>query len=254
MKYKLLFIIFIFLFSSSCSSKKNIIYLQDLDSSKIDLSLYEQYKIQVDDILKIDISSENQELSVIFNQELNKVNNTKESLIYEGYLVDANGNITFPSLGLIQAKNLTIIELRDLLFKKIVESKILTNPNVDIKLLNSSFTILGEVSKPGKYDFINNNLNIFEAIGMAGDLNITGERKNIKLLREINGEMTVINLDLTKSDIFEKVGFQVISGDIIIINPNTTKIKNAGIIGNSGTLVSLLSFVLSSVILITNAN
>ena len=133
-----------------------------------------------------------------------------------------------------------------------VDSGKLNNPSIDIKLLNTHFTVLGEVAQPGRYDFLKNNINILEAIGMAGDLTINGERNDVKIVRNINGNNVVHSIDLTKTDFLESNYFQIISGDIIIVNPNLTKIKNAGIIGNSGTLLSLLSFILSSIIVISN--
>ena len=105
---------------------------------------------------------------------------------------------------------------------------------------------------PGRYNFLKNNLNIFEAIGMAGDLNITGKRSDVKLIRTMNNGKNIFNLNLTKLQSINS-NFQVFSGDIILVNPNSTKIKSAGIIGNSGTLLSLLTFLLSSVILLTNS-
>ena len=97
-----------------------------------------------------------------------------------------------------------------------------------------------------------NNLNVLEAIGLAGDLTINGKRKDIKIIRSVNGVNQLYNLDLTDTDFLTKKYFQIVSGDIIIVNPNSTRVKNAGIIGNSGTLLSLLSFLLSTVIVIGN--
>ena len=86
---------------------------------------------------------------------------------------------------------------------------------------------------------------------MAGDLTINGKRDDIKIIRNVDGYNEVITLNLTNSN-FIKDSYQVISGDIMIINPNSNRVKNAGIIGNSGTLLSLLSFLLSSIIIINN--
>ena len=143
-------------------------------------------------------------------------------------------------------------EIRELVSKTIVNKGILSNPVVDVKLLNAHFTVLGEVSRPGKYDFLENNLNILEAIGIAGDLNINGNRKKIKVIRDTRGKKDIYFIDLTSDNILSNKNFQIFSGDIIIVDPNYNKIKSAGIIGNSGTLLSLLSFILSSVIVISN--
>ena len=119
-------------------------------------------------------------------------------------------------------------------------------------MLNSYFTILGEVNNPGRYEYVKNNMNILEAIGIAGDLTINGKRVDIKVLRDDGNKKSISSIDLTKSSFLENDNFQIFSGDIIIVNPNSTRIKNAGIIGNSGTLLSLLSFILSSIIVISN--
>ena len=91
-----------------------------------------------------------------------------------------------------------------------------------------------------------------EAIGIAGDLNINGNRKKIKVIRDTRGKKDIYFIDLTSDNILSNKNFQIFSGDIIIVDPNYNKIKSAGIIGNSGTLLSLLSFILSSVIVISN--
>ena len=87
---------------------------------------------------------------------------------------------------------------------------------------------------------------------MAGDLTINGLRTSVKLIRTKNGKKYINNLDLTKTDIITSEFFQIQSDDILIVDPNTSKVKTAGIIGNSGTLLSLLSFILSLIIVVSN--
>ncbi len=249
-----LFILILVVFSLSCSSKKSILYMQDLQEGKKYSANYEVYRVKVDDILKIEILSESPEASLIFNQKgLNpNTTNNKESLIFEGYQVNSKGRISIPSVGSISVLGKTLEKIREDLYKIIVESGKLIDPNIDVKILNSHFTILGEVQNPGRHDFLKNNLNILEAIGIAGDLTINGKRNDIKIIRDVGNSNVVFSLDLTQTEFLSSNKYQVLSGDIIVVNPNTTKIKNAGIIGNSGTLLSLLSFVLSSIIVISN--
>ena len=180
----------------------------------------------------------------------NTPNQSKENLLYSGYSIGFDGNINFPMLGLIKAEGLTIVELRQLIKKKTNEKKLFNNPYIEVKLINSHFYILGEVKSPGKYEYFENNLNLVEAIGMAGDLTINGKRDDIKLLRKVGEEDMFYEFDLTSSNILSNPNFQIFSGDVIIVNPNLTKVKNSGIIGNSGTLLSLLSFLLSSFIVL----
>lgn len=245
---RLIFFTLSLLVLSSCSSKRNIIYVQDiLEKNQIKIK-YQDYKISVDDILKIDVKTENPETVLIFNPsgQNTSYSGTKEGLMYNGYQVNSSGYINFPRIGKINVLGKTASEIRDFIYDTLVDRKILNDPSVDVKILNTFFTILGEVNSPGRYEFFKNNMNLFEAIGLAGDLTINGVRDKIKIIR--NGTVRII--DLTKSDFFEDEYFQIISGDIIIIDPNTTRVKDAGIIGNSGTLISLLSFLLSSIIVI----
>lgn len=256
MKVNYIHSIVLLLIFYGCSTKKDILYMQDIANQQTYNVNYQDYKIQKDDVLKISILSKDPETIVEFNPIASGMTNSKEILLYNGFQVDQNGNINFSSIGSLMVENLSVIEISKLIRKTIVDLKILNDPIVDVKLLNTHFIILGEVNKPGKYDFFKNNLNILEAIGMAGDLTINGKRKQVKIIRnkllsDNTSVKQVLNVDLTKSNFIESDAFQIMSGDIIIVNPNVNRIKNAGIIGNSGTLLSLLSFVLSSIIVIS---
>ena len=236
----------------SCSTKKNIVYTQDIFKVNDTKYEYKSHRISPFDVLRISISSENIQASEVYSNAP-QFTETRESLIFKGFKVDNDGYIYYQSLGKIYVQEKTTSELSQYLYDKITELGYLSDPKVDVKVLNLNFTILGEVKNPGKYNYDEDNLNILEAIGMAGDLTILGNRKNIKMIREkYDGEKRVFEIDLTGTEFFENETFQISSGDIIIVNPNSTRVKNAGIIGNSGTLLSLLSFLLSSLIVINN--
>ena len=253
-RFLILFFGVIFIFS--CSSKKNILYVQDIDTQEIYSNSYMEYRVKVDDVLKIEVGSESStpELALAFSSTGTNsgVSSSKETLIYNGYQVNKEGFINYPNLGKLKVAGSTIDEIRNDIYNDIIDKNILQHPFVDVKLLNAHFTILGEINKPGKYEYFKNNMNILEAIGVAGDLTINGMRKNIKLIRDYNGEIEVSSIDLTNKAFISGDNFQIFSGDIIIVNPNETQIKNAGIIGNSGTLLSLLSFLTSLIIIISN--
>ena len=242
--------IFILIFTLSCSSKKNIIYLQGSEEI-VNKIKYSENKIRVDDILKITLNSEFQETIIEFKSS-DQISSSKDVYLLNGYQVNSDGYISFPKLGNIFVLGKTITELKSELTSMLTNGGYFNDIHLDIKILNSYFTILGEVNRPGKYDFLENNINIFEAIGIGGDLTINGKRNDIKIIRNIGDNTTVKTLDLTKDSVFDNTYYQIFPGDIIIINPNTTRIKNAGIIGNSGTLISLLSFLISSFIVLGN--
>ena len=249
----LLVILVLSITNFSCSSKKKIILLQNLDFQKEYEYEFKDYLVRADDILKINVSAESIESVQIFQSNLNlPSNNTIETMIFNGYQVDFNGMINFPVLGKVKVEGLNIFQIRDKIQKLIIQEGLMTQLYVDVKILNSNFTILGEVNNPGRYNYSNNNIDIFQAIGMAGDLTINGKRDDIKLIRNIGNKKRLISIDLTSTKFINDNNFQIFSGDLIIVSPNSSRVKNAGIIGNSGTLISLLSFLLSSIIVINN--
>ena len=234
----------------SCSTKKDIIYLHNSsDSISTDIK-FDNYLIKSGDILRIRLVAASLELSQTSNFDKNQ---NRESLILDGFHVDSDGFITYPQIGKVYIQGSTISEAESLIFKKLFEKQIVTDySNLKVTLLNSSFSILGEVNNPGKYYFDEiNKLSLIQAISMAGDLTITGKRKDVKLIRFIDNKYITHKIDLTSDDFLTNKNHQIFSGDIIIVNPNTNRVKNAGIIGNSGTLLSLLSFLLSSIIIIS---
>ena len=246
------FLIIILLLIYSCSSKKDILFVQDINESTAYNLEYADITIQPDDILRIRVSSNSPELSQVFNFEPIQSQSTIESYRINGYLVNSSGFIKVPTLEPIYVKDLTLTQASNLIETLLIEEEILSNSTVDIKIVNSYFTILGEVNMPGRYSFLENNMNLFQAIGIAGDLTINGKREDIKILSLKEGVTKVNSVDITSSEFLKSQNFQIFPGDIIIVNANNARVKNAGIVGNFGNLLSVLSFILSTIIVISN--
>jgi len=250
MRYLLLTIILVL----SCSSKKEVILIQDAESlQNFDIN-YQPIKIKSDDILRVKVSSKTPELAKLFSFDEFTNTSSESGFLINGYMVNSDGFINIPLLSPVLVKDLTVFEASEKIQKSLEDQGLLINSTVDVKILNSYFTVLGEVNKPGRYNFIKNNINIFNALGLAGDLTINGNRDDIRILRNFDGNLVTSTVDLTKANLLSSDNFQVFPGDIIIVNPNDARVKNAGIIGNSGNLLSVLSFILSSLILITSSN
>jgi polysaccharide export outer membrane protein len=128
----------------------------------------------------------------------------------------------------------------------------LTNPHIKINKVNSKFTVLGEVKIPGTYFNYENQINIFQALGLAGDLLISAKRKNVKLIRQENGLRKTYEFSLNTSGIFDKPYYYIKSNVVIIIEPNYSRIKSAGFIGSPASIASLSSLVLSITLLLIN--
>ena len=249
-----LFFLFIVFMLSSCSHKNQLTYINNIkdgDLSKV--SFNAKNFIEIGDVLKIDVRTVVAEVSVPYNS-LDKFNNNTDAnkLILDGYTVAKDSTINYPFLGKIIVVGLTIDELATELRNIFISSGKLTNPHITINKLNSKFTVLGEVKIPGTYFNYENQLNIFQALGFAGDLLITAKRNDIKLIREENGLRKTYKFSLNDNQIFNKPYYYIKSNDVIIISPNYSKIKSAGFIGSPASIASISSLVLSITLLLIN--
>ena len=249
-KFKLL--IFISLILGSCVSKKNILYLQDINSIDITKVSSSQYIIQENDILKIDITSLENKASIPFNKVSSSgaIGNNLAMMQLDGYLVSEKKTINFPVLGETSVQGKTIFELETIIKNRLIKGGYLIKPNVSIRLLNAKFTILGEVNKPGTYTFTEKNMSLLQALGLAGDLTIDGNRKDIILIRELEGKRITTYLDLTSASLLTSFYQNVQPNDVIIVNPNSKKVRSAGLVGNISAVLSIASILLSTIILI----
>lgn len=244
-KSSFIFFTFFLIFLSSCSSKKQVIYFNDINFENQDKNIISVGKIQPNDILSIIISSSSTELSAMYN--LNQDQN-QNSNIFPGYLVNLEGKITLPILGKITVKDLSMAQLEELLVKILIEGKHLSEPIVTARLMNAKFTVLGEVNKPGTYTYSEQNISVLQALGYAGDLTINGKRENVLLIREENNAKTYITIDMTSKQWFGSPYYYIKPNDVIYVNPNGPKVKTAGYIGNLGTFISIVSLSLSMIL------
>ena len=248
------FIVGLFLLSA-CSSKRNITYLNGVNEyANTDISKQKTpYIIQADDVLRIEIHSMVPEAAIVYNRIPQNTNATTNLnlLQLEGYLVSSDYSINFPVLGTLDVKGSTL-ELEKKITKLLLEGGHLVSPTVSVRLLNSKFTVLGEVSQAGTYTFLDRNLTLLQALGYAGDLTIDGERKDITLIREINGIRSARQLDITSKDILDNSAYYIRNNDVIIVNPNYNRIKSAGFIGSPQSIASISSILLSITLLIIN--
>jgi len=182
--------IFIACFLSSCISNKKIVYFNNLpDSTKIQLDKLQPPRsiVQINDILEVSVGGENEKTVQYIQQYFSGGQIIKA-------VVDADGNAELPKLGKIHVIGLTNESLKDTITNRYREY--LVDPIVQVKFGNFRFTIIGEVRSPGSYDMESDNVNIFEALGKAGDLTEYAQRDHIKIIRNINGSREVIALNL----------------------------------------------------------
>jgi len=240
------------LFFTSCVSKKKVLLMQDINEVDISKVTTFQNIIQKNDILKIDVTSLEVNASIPYNKVsvANSMVNSLQVLQLNGYLVSVNNTINFPILGEISTLGKTTEDLEQYLKNLLETGGHLINPNVTVRLLNSKFTILGEVNRPGTFNFTEKNINFLQALGLAGDLTIDGNRKDLILIRELDGKRITTKIDLTSSSFLTSPFQNIQPNDVIIVSPNSKKVTSAGLIGNISTVLSIASILLSTIILI----
>ena len=252
---KLLLIVVSVLMLSACTSKRQMVYLKGVDKyTETDISKQKtSAKIQVDDVLRIEVRSMIPEAAIVYNRVPQQTNAPQNInlLQLEGYSVSSDYTINFPVLGVLNVTG-TTLELEKEIDEKLLEGGHLVNPTVSVRLLNGKFTVLGEVAKAGTYTFLETNLTLLQALGYAGDLTISGKRNNITLIRELDGMRSATKLDITSKDILDNPAYYIRNNDVIIVNPNFNRIKSAGFIGSPQSIASISSILLSITLLIIN--
>jgi polysaccharide export outer membrane protein len=248
---KLFFLAIASLFILSCASKKNILYYQDIKTDSQENINYLPTKLQVNDILFIKVTALVQESADPFNIQVSALGNVNiETYKIQGYLVSQKGSITFPVLGEINVAGKTTEEVQILIANLLKEKGYIRDPTVSVRVINSKVTVIGEVKIPGTYSFEEQNISLNQAIGFAGDLTINGIRKDVLLIREINGTRTYVHLDLTSSKWFDSPYYYVKQNDIIIVNPNGPKVLQSGYITSAVNILGVLSFGITVVLLL----
>lgn len=236
-----------------CASKKEILYFQDISEDGIpqpELD-YQYPEIQVNDILKIDLTAMNEEAIAPYRFEKLNIQGTRqlELLKLEGYVVDKNGDISYPGLGKIHAAGKTTKELQNQIEQLL--SVFVKNPSVKVRLLNFKVTVLGSVAQPGTLTLTEESITLPQAIGMAGDLTIRGQRENVLIIRTVDGVRKTARIDMTKTDWMDGPYYYLKQNDIVYVSPNGPQVASAGFIGNVGTILSVASILLTAVVIIS---
>jgi polysaccharide export outer membrane protein len=210
--------------------------------------------IRADDFLAINVSCDDIEAAIPFNPPATLQTNMNNGYLIgnaatTGYLVDANGEIKLPVVGVIKIAELNRIQAATLIEEKL--KSYLKNPIVNIQIQNFKITVLGEVKNPGTFKIPNERITLLEAIGLAGDLKATGVRKNILVVRDVNGKKEEYRIDLTKKDIFNSPVYYLNQNDVVYIEPNNTARYESTLIGKTApVLISVTSLIILTISLI----
>jgi polysaccharide export outer membrane protein len=240
-------ILLLLMLLQSCTTKKNMLYLQDLDKYSNSTLTYATTKVQPNDILKISISDLNPLVAAPFN--INSGASSSESSVdmmkLSGYLVTPEGNITMPILNEIKVSGLTPANVEIKIKERLINEGYLVNPTVTARVLNNKFTILGEVNAPGVIPFTEESISLLDAIGLAKDLTYSAIRKDVKLIREVDGKRIVYHIDLTTASWMSNPEYRIRQNDVIVITPNKLKVNSGGLIKDPIQLLGITASLLS---------
>jgi len=243
-KLNIIIVIFIALLSFSCATSKEIIYFQDeaiTESNQANIISSIMYK--PNDLLFISVGGAKEAVAP-FN--LPAISYSTSSVAANGelkmptYLIDNNGNIEYPVLGTLHLGGLTREQATMYLKNKI--SEYVKDPIINIRLINFTVTVLGEVNNPGAFTIEDERISLTEALGLAGDLTIHGKRENVFLIREAdNGVKQYTKIDLTSINTLSQPHYYLQQNDVLIIEPNKAKIRSASYNENNGIIISAVA-------------
>lgn len=249
-------------FFSSCTSYKNVPYLQQpeiVNAYGKEIPLYDA-TIMPKDLLSITVNTTDPMAAAPFNLTVqtqlnaalanNNYTTTQPSL--QQYLVNNSGEIDFPVIGRLKVGGMTKNQAEDLIRQKL-QPYLKETPIVTVRMVNYKISVLGEVARPGSFTVTNEKVNVLEALAMAGDMTVYGIRTNVKLIREdAEGKRNIITLDLTDSELITSPYFYLKQNDIIYVTPNKTKAKSSDIGTTTTTWISATSILISLASLIVN--
>ncbi len=216
-------LLMIVILATACVPQKDVVYLQDdVENKFIDSEHHVQkdrHVIQPFDEVYIEVSSTDREGSNFLEQQRGGLYgaNSPESLSIISYRVDEKGNVNLPVIGKVRISGYTLEEAADFMQSQLGEY--LYQPSVKINFVNKSITLIGFVQRPGRYYYSSDHINVFQALGMAGDIQEFGNRKRVLIIREIDNRTTKTLIDLTSESIIDSQYYYLRSNDVVYIEP-----------------------------------
>ncbi len=247
---------------SSCSTPK-IAYFEDVQSGEaMQVANDLEIRIKPEDKIRILVNSKDPLLINLFNlpiisPDVSSTSTSGTGRGVSGYTVDKDGNIDFPVLGQVKVAGLTRSEVASKIKSELINKSLVKDPVVTVEYMNLVVSVLGEVANPGCFEIKKDHLSLLEAIGMAGDLTVYGERENVLVQREENGKKVIYRVNLNSGkDLYSSPVYYLQQNDIVYVEPNQTKARQSTVNGNNirstAFWISIASLLTSIAILIVN--
>lgn len=248
-KIRLIALLLALLAHSACNRKAQLLYMSGVQNDMLESVRRPEYKLRAGDVLSINVFTQDEKISRLFNVNPAQYSYTtygnEMSAYVNGYSVSDSGYIDLPVVGKQKIAGFTVRQAQDSL--QVNVNRYLKEGLVFLKLLSFKVTVIGEVKRPGTYTNYKENLNIFEALGMAGDLSDFGERSNVLVLRQTDKGMQTFRLNLHDKAILQSQGYYLLPNDTVIVEPRKGKIFSM-----NAPNISLFLSIISSTVLILN--
>ena len=249
---------------SSCITNKDVVYLQDkgtiVNDSLVLKELGKPYRVQINDVLSINIKSTDSELAklvAVFNPTAKEGSTSgQEALYYDGFTVDLHGNIEFPILGKINVLGFTTDEINAEVKQALLDAylKDVSQIFITVKLAGLRYTVSGEVQSTGVLTLYQDRVNIIEALANAGDIRDTGDRTDVLVVRQYPQGQKIHHIDLTDVAAMQSPYYYIQSNDMILVKPLKRKALGAGQTATQTftTIASIFSVLISTFFLAKN--
>jgi polysaccharide export outer membrane protein len=259
-------LVYIFLFIgvlfTSCIPVKDLVYLQKKDNSKnenpITMVESKPYRLQTHDVISISIKASDPKFVAIFNPTASgsSSSQSESGLYFDGFTVDDHGNIRIPVLGEMNVMGFTLEEVRVSVEKQLLADYFKDDASifVVVKLAGFRYTINGEVGSTGTKTLFQEKVNIMEAVANAGDINITGDRKSVTIIRQTPNGTEMKDLDLTNINVMNSPYYFLQPNDYVYVKPLKQKTWGTGSTGiqSLSTIITLLSLLSTTYLLLKN--
>ena len=247
-----------------CDASTRIIYDFTKEAAVKTVLKDGQIRIKPHDRLVIVVSSRNPELAAPFNAatSLNSLSGSDASrggagssagsVAMQIRTVDEKGVLEFPIIGSIQCAGKTRHELSNEIAKRIIDGGYISDAIVNVQFADMKISVIGEVMRPGQFEVVHDRITVLDALAMAGDMTIYGNRSNVTVIRrnDEKGNYDVYEMDFLKGNQIESPAFHLEQGDVVYVQPNKYKAATSEINQNRSFWLSIVSTLITATSLI----
>ncbi len=243
-----------------CNASKRVVYDFNKDEAVKAVLADGQIRIKPHDRLSVIVSSQNPELAAPFNTSSSynslsfnplNISSANGSQSLQIRTVDENGMLEVPIIGKIECTGKTRKELADEIAKRIIDGGYISDAIVNIQFADMKFFVLGEVARPGQFDITRDKITVLEALAMAGDMTIYGNRSNVAVIRRnANKSYDVFELNFLEGKQMSSPAFYLQQGDVVYVQPNRYKAATSEINQNRTFWLSIISTLITATSLV----